>query len=195
MDFSFLNFLWHNHKKELALVFLVLLLLLFINWLENTPSLVNLFNDNLRPIVSFSTFLAAVLIWWGERKREWRNEYIPKKLTVYFQHNNQPVMECHRSSLLSEADLRAWSQQIGAQMSGNRKLDFKPYFKSNPPIFPKDDDGNFYKLYSVRIDLNSLPKANEDNKDYVHRFEQECKKWIWTADQLKEEWSPKKSRA
>lgn len=190
---NFLNFLWQSHKKEIIISLIVIGMFVFFFAYQKLPSVISSYKSIYQPIVSLSTAIAALLIWWSERKKEWRNEYIPKKLTVRYWYGNRLVMECLRSNLMSESDIRPWAQQIGAQMVGVRHLAFEPHLEkkpSGPPI--KDEDDNWYKLYELDIKLKKLPVYDKGGaaKEEKENFETHSRKWHWENGELQDKWIP-----
>ena len=114
--------------------------------------------------VGFGTLLVAIAIWFGELKQEWENS-LPKKLTVEFLYKGQLLMLCEEAYLAGESDIRAWGQQVGAQMSGGRHLKFLPSIKQEPGGIKETRDGKAYKLYEVKFTLTELPKKRPTNKN------------------------------
>jgi hypothetical protein len=114
--------------------------------------------------VGFGTFLVAIAIWFGELNQGWENS-LPKRLTVEFLYKGQRLMLCEEAYLAGESDIRAWGQQIGAQMSRVRNLKFLPFIKQEPGRIKETRDGQAYKLYEVKFTLTELPEKRPANKN------------------------------
>jgi hypothetical protein len=69
------------------------------------------------------TLFFAFLIWIDESDNKWEQS-LDKRLYVLFRFKGKPVLRCDHAPLLGDADIRAFSQQIGAQMAGGRNLNF-----------------------------------------------------------------------
>jgi hypothetical protein len=190
MKYSFSKFLWKEHKKELLIASFVLLILVIVFGLRSKPGMLDYYSDILNPIIGFSTMTAALLIWWSERRREWQNDFLPKKINVFFNLKGKPVMQWYESNLLSEADLRAWSQQLGAQMAGSRNLDIYT-FTQLPIEIKKGTEGKLCKFYTVEIELASLPKLDKDNNSFYKKFESNYRYRAWNNGELIDEWRPR----
>jgi len=54
----------------------------------------------------------AILIWFNEQRSAYRAQ-LPKKLNVYFYHNNKVCATIKNAPLTSESDIRNWGQSLG----------------------------------------------------------------------------------
>lgn len=77
-----------------------------------------------------------------------------------------PVAICLEAFLINENDIRAFAQQVGAQMSGERNLEILPYFHTGRPIigekkyynsFLSKNDRKWVKNYIIGIYLKQIP--------------------------------------
>jgi hypothetical protein len=146
-------------------------------------------------IIGIATFLVAIFIWFGELNQGWENS-LPKKLTVEFLYKGQRLMLCEEAYLAGESDIRAWGQQVGAQMSGVRNLKFLPFIEQEPGRIEETQGGEAYKLYEVRFTLTELPEKRPTNKNDVKPerpiFTEDMNKYLhWSFGQghyLIEQW-------
>ncbi|OPL17079.1 MAG: hypothetical protein AVO38_05610 [delta proteobacterium ML8_D] len=126
--------------------------------------------------VGFGTFLVAIAIWFGELKQGWENS-LPKRLTVEFLYKGRRLMLCEEAYLAGESDIRAWGQQVGAQMSGVRNLKFLPFIEQEPGMIKETRTGEAYKLYEVRFTLIELPEKRPANNN-----DEETERSVFTED-------------
>ncbi len=124
------------------------------------------------PISGTVTLLVAVFLWITNVAKDWENN-LPKRLSATFLYKNRKVMQFENVYLAGEADIRAWSQQVGRQMGGGKNLNFSPLIKREQPKIKKevteDEDVKRVKSYSVMIELDSLP--NEYLRTYIKNTE------------------------
>lgn len=142
-------------------------------------------------IIGIATFLVAGIIWFGEINQAWENS-LPKRLTVEFLYKNQRLIFCEEAYLASESDIRAWGQQIGAQMTGN-SLRFLPSIKQKPGRIKESQDGAAYKLYEVKFTLTELPVEKPADKTIFKENDNKYLYWSFKkgkggADMMKPEW-------
>jgi len=117
------------------------------------------------PILGFSTFLVAMVIWLTNLAKEWE-EKIDKKLTVIYKYDNREIFRCKKAYLAHEGDIRNWGQTLGrlAIGKGNDGRDY--YFKYSSSRFEKSEkvqhNGNyFYKHYIATFYLTEIPGPEE----------------------------------
>lgn len=123
-------------------------------------------------VVTFATFLTALYIGYIETARDWLAS-LPKKVDVEFLHDGDVVMECKDAYLAGEADVRAWAQQIGRQMSDG-SLEFLPNNETTPPK-PEVLHGEIILKYSTTVFLTKRPNIFDDGDDGA-------KKICWCCD-------------
>lgn len=108
-------------------------------------------------LVGIATLVVACIVWIGEFRQDWLS-WLPSKLTVRFFYNHQEVMQCRLADLASTGDMRALGQQIGRQMVANQDLHLKiPSIKSSGGGTEVDPEGNIFRHYTIRFELNKLP--------------------------------------
>jgi len=123
--------------------------LIFIVWYFQA-SLDSWYTHYFDPIISILTVVIAIIIWIFQQYNYWK-ESLPKRLTVHFLYENKSVLSCYEAYLSGTSDVRAWSQQIGAQMTDVQHISFYPYIDSpNPEIrksqYEKDQKGRFIDI-------------------------------------------------
>lgn len=106
-------------------------------------------------IVGLLTLFVAAVVWYGEAAEDWEAS-LPKRLRAVFLHDGQPAMICENAVLVSENDIRAWAQQVGAQMAGERQLALAPFFTLGEPCLI-EDGSQVCKLYEIHLHLRNLP--------------------------------------
>ena len=113
------------------------------------------------PISGVLTLALAGFIWVGQLDDRWRAS-LPKELTVAFYFEGHLVMRCERAYLPSEADIRAWAQQLGSQMATKKtderaaRFSFRPDIRQEPPTVAWLD-GRYVLSYAVCYNLRSVP--------------------------------------
>lgn len=111
----------------------------------------------LEAITGFGTFLMSIVIWWHQMSIEWE-ENLQKRITVFFEYKGRMVMKFENGVIPDGTDLRAWSQQIGAQMGKSRNLQFEPSVEmSDTKIYWDPIIQRYYKIYPVTYILTELP--------------------------------------
>lgn len=105
-------------------------------------------------VFSLSTLAVAVLVWLAEMRQEWENS-LPKKLNALFYLGDRLVMCCRNAPLASEGDIRAWAQQLGAQMANEKFLGLHPRFTINNRI--ESTIAGTFRLYEIRMTLSEMP--------------------------------------
>ena len=157
-----------NFLQILSVSFIFLILLAYVSCVVANPGGdYAWWTHLLDPVIGLGTFMVAVLVWYNEKKQDWENK-LPKKLTVFFKYKGKNLMSCKEAYLASEGDIRAWAQQIGSQMSGGARLDFKPFIQQDQPKNVHAKDG-WYRLYTVTFFLDDIPKPNQNtsNKEEI----------------------------
>lgn len=179
--FSLLNNKWY--VGSIILLFALLLLASYIvpeHWIKNS------FNNVYTPWITVGTFILTIIIGVQNSVNKWESN-LENRLTVHFKIKDDTdawkyLLTCEKVSLSSESDIRAFSQQVGSQMTNNSRLSFDLNFcaNENNPIIIKDDNSKWVKLYEVTFYLTKPPQ-NYKNLNY--------KLWYWKSsnDGKKEE--------
>ena len=146
---TFLTFLLRANKKTIWMTVIGFVCLIFIVWYFQA-SLDSWYTHYFDPIISILTVVIAIIIWIFQQYNYWK-ESLPKRLTVHFLYENKSVLSCYEAYLSGTSDVRAWSQQIGAQMTDVQHISFYPYIDSpNPEIrksqYEKDQKGRFIDI-------------------------------------------------
>ena len=102
-------------------------------------------------IVSLATLGVALLVWIAEFGENWEQN-LPKRLDVIYLHKGKPAFVCENATILSESDLRAMAQQMGAQIIGERFLQLYPKISEGRITISYMVD-RYYKHYIVKIYL------------------------------------------
>lgn len=146
------------------------------------------FNDwwarGFEPLFGALTLLVAIAVWFGELRQDWIAS-LPKRLDVLFLYEGSPLMVCEHADLSSEADIRPLGQQIGLQLAGEQRLNFKA-----PSVRMKNkgvSKCSKYVDYAVIFEL--LPKVHLGEQDGEKKspFEvlwgsDHCVVWRWPFD-------------
>lgn len=117
--------------------------------------------DIFEPIVGTITLAVAVVLYVANMRESWE-ENLPKVLTAEFRFrdNNSLIMRADYIPLAEESDIRAWGQQLGAQMSGARGL---KYFRIETSDKVSDDGTR--KEYKIVFYLREVPPEIRDKYD------------------------------
>jgi hypothetical protein len=148
-----------NYRRSYFYALAGLLALIALDWIIGGRFLSDehsWWKDFWDPIVSIGTLLTAVAVWWEEVGQDWRNG-LPKRLTVEFTYQGRVVMRCENARLVSEGDIRAFSQQIGAQMADSRFLEMKTPDAQLSLGSLIAADGGYEMHYAASFDLTTLP--------------------------------------
>jgi len=147
-----------QNKRVWAIFTIVLIALILV--LKLLPKYFECWYTNLfDPIISITTVAIAIYIWYFQQYNYWK-ESLPKRLTVHFVYfdkvtkTNKAILSCYEAYLAGASDVRAWSQQIGLQMTNKSQLDFYPYLNSLQPVIKKstfDLDENTNKLFDILL--------------------------------------------
>lgn len=180
------RFVQKKHGRKINYI-IILALLLVIMHVFNKNKTLDIWSAYLDPIIGLGTFLLAILISIFDLSQEWELS-LPKRLTVIFKYQGNPIIICENAYLASEADKRAWGQQIGGQMNAGN-LAFYPYIEE-VDLEIQSYNGKKYKTYKIIFNLKDLPVPNskdEDSKKKIDttfrlRFAKECKLWKQTDD-------------
>lgn len=167
----FTNVLRHalRHKKaELGLfiliIFFVFLVVVYLRFCNNSFPAAEVYGHVIDPIISITTALIAIFIYYKQLFDDWVKS-LPLKLTVHFVKDSKYVMTCHKALLVSESDIRNWTQQIGMQMNNGEHLHFKPFFNFIKRGEIEMDQKGSYRHYEVIYYLSFLPGEETDKKD------------------------------
>ncbi len=130
---SFLHFIRNSSINSYAIFTGVLLAVVIgvAGWHTNGLGL--LYERIVDPIIAISTVFIGLMIWFFQAIKSWEDS-LPKRLTVHFMFDGKCQMSCYEAFLAGESDIRAWSQQIGSQMTKVKFLNFYPYLESKRPI-------------------------------------------------------------
>ncbi|CCO22027.1 hypothetical protein [Maridesulfovibrio hydrothermalis] len=111
------------------------------------------------PVVAVLTLIVALTLFVVNKHKTWEDS-LPKRLTAIFvsAKNNTLLMKAENFPLAGEWDLRAWGQQLGAQiLFGDRSLQ---YFKLTTSS--KVNQNGTSKDYEVTFYLEEIPALLKD---------------------------------
>lgn len=109
------------------------------------------------PIIGGLTFMMSLFIFINQIRIEWE-ESLQKRISVFFEFEGRVVMKFENGVVPEGTDLRAWSQQIGAQMGYSRNLKFEPSIATTSPKIDWDKTTQeHFKLFTVTFELTELP--------------------------------------
>ena len=121
---------------------------------------------SLSNVLGAATLGVSLFVWFGARRQQWESS-LPKRLTVVYFYNGNAVMACERATLMSESELRATSQQMGAQLAGGR-LGLGPVFHVTKPKIETlpDIEGQdqVVRHYQMWMTLTELPQVLVDTE-------------------------------
>ena len=120
----------------------------------------------IQAVLGFFTLLVAVFVWIGEIHEDWKND-LPKRISVFFFCNDDPLIAIRYAWLAGADDLRNWGQQIAKQAAGNKLLDFRPDVDAKKPNILMLPNGTICMHYEVCF---KLLKLNE----YLSLHSKEC---------------------
>ncbi len=157
----------YSMKKWWLFMFVLFVLGTVIFWIVRFWGATNV--DWWTPMEATLTLLTvavAVLIWFGELREEWERN-LPMRLQVIYYFQDRPVMACMDCMLVSEADIRAWAQQLGSQMCKRDQLEFEPeMILDRPRLVYHPGFGKVVRLFYLKVNLVNLPeKFKERRKD------------------------------
>jgi len=163
-----LNYSYAAKRLELiifgSIILVVLLIILYLKLYNSSFPASNFYGSILDPFLSIATVFIAISIYYKQMFDDWEKS-LPLKLTAHFVKGEKYIMTCYEAVLISEADIRNWTQQIGSQMNNGEYLQFKPFFKFDKrgEIITESDIA--YKHYAVTYFLSYLPGEETDKKD------------------------------
>ncbi|MBN1236647.1 MAG: hypothetical protein JW999_11480 [Methanotrichaceae archaeon] len=143
----------------------------WIDWLINAQS-----------ILGVGTLLVAFFVWRGEIQEDWEND-LPKRLSVFFFHEGNPLIVCRYVWLAGADEIRTWGQQVAMQAQPGlldktnpgkekkEKLDFGLDVETKKPIPVLGPKGEVWMHYSVCF---RLTKLNSNLDDYIVNHRGEC---------------------
>jgi hypothetical protein len=118
-----------------------------------------LWSGSVEPFINLATFLVAMLVWFADAYRGWR-ESLPCRLTAVFVCDGRELMRCERAALAAPADIRAMGQQLGQSMNNNQRLNLMvPTFEVSGGAPEEGADGSVYCHYRVRFGLLERPAS------------------------------------
>jgi hypothetical protein len=80
------------------------------------------------------------------------------RISVYFEYNGKNIMKFENGIIPVGTDLRAWAQQIGAQMGKTRSLEFLPSVEVGEMKIDWDKKIQaYYCLYPITYILTEVP--------------------------------------
>jgi hypothetical protein len=118
----------------------------------------------LEPYLSVALIVIALFIWYNEQREEWLKS-LPKRLNSSYWIKDIMIMESKNVVLINESDIRAWGQQIGAQMGNERQLSFELHFEIINPRKPIKIHGQKVLLYELKMFLKTPPSFIGLNKE------------------------------
>lgn len=140
--------------------------------------------------ITIATFFVGVVIWYGEVRAEWIAS-LPKRLTVDYQVEGKTIMYAQHIPLSGASEIRAWAQQLGAQMAGGQ-LAIRPYFTITPRGPRSFADTGYVEYFEMTLPLANSPAPFAERLQ-IARTESQCPDaaWCWYAGDghLKEYWA------
>jgi hypothetical protein len=132
----------------------------------------DVWNNIIDPVITIATFVIGLLLGIYGLTNQWKNG-LEKRLSVCFIFSPTEDMNavntnllkdkiyllsgCFESYLLNENDIRAFAQQIGAQINKGRTLKFLPFVKlGETKIFKKQFDDPARKSYYIKHYMFSI---------------------------------------
>jgi len=161
-----IEYAWNTRRAFVILLIILLAILSFAYAVDYWASADQIgtyrtaWADHIEPLISFLTFVVAIAVWHGELRQDWIAS-LPKRLDVLFLYKGSPLMVCEHADLSSEADIRPLGQQIGLQLAGEQRLNFKA-----PSVRMKNkgvSKCSKYVDYAVIFEL--LPKVHLGEQD------------------------------
>lgn len=158
------------------------------------------YTDIVDPYVSVVTLVVAMGLWISNANWE-RKQRLDFRLTVQFIYQNRTIARCEEAYLAGEGDIRAWGQQIGAQMLRTRFLKMQPYINQTGPDIKYDTQTKKeFKLYTICFYLKEKPALDSFSTEqsaakdtFIQEMKTKCLVWkrIYDSDKnplVKEEW-------
>lgn len=153
----------HKHVTVYGLLFASLITFGLIGasvWVDNYVW----YADYVDPFATVATLLLAIILWFSNADRD-RQRKLPLRLTASFKYQGREIARCEEAYLAGETDIRAWGQQIGAQMLRTRFLKMEPYINQTGPRLTTDKSTlKDYNLYTVCFYLKEKPDASAISK-------------------------------
>lgn len=139
----------------------------------NTPEGIVEWLLNAQTILGMGTLFVALFVWIGEIEEDWEND-LPKRLSVFFFWEANPLIVSRYAWLAGEDEIRTWGQQVGVQAQdaqlGEKPSDlflhFGPDVQARDPEFLIGPEGAVWKHYSVCFRLTGLNKSLERTKGF-----------------------------
>jgi len=107
---------------------------------------------SVQSLLGGGTLLVALFVWYRDIREEWENS-LPKRMSVFFLRQGQPIIVCRYVWLAGEGDLRAWGMQVAAQAAQVSVLRFYPNVKAEVPSMAIWIDKNICRHYVVCFEL------------------------------------------
>ncbi len=171
------KYAWRHQQSQIVIIisFVVIVFVGTVFWNElhlpnsasETPKSLTDWLINAQSIFSLGTILVALSLWWGEIREDWEND-LPKRLSVFFFYEDNPLIVCRYVWLAGADEIRTWGQQVALQaqpskqvqpdkkVAGKDKLDFGPDVETRKPILLLGPGGEVWKHYSVCFRLTDL---------------------------------------
>lgn len=136
------------------------------------------FSEFVSPTITIGTLIFTIIIGIQNITNKWESK-LEKRLTVHFKIKDSSddvwkyLLTCEKVSLASEADIRAFTQQIGSQMTNdtrNLKFDLN-YDRKKQEIIKSDKI--WVKHYEVIYYLKEFPSHYKKNNYKIWWWEKE----------------------
>ncbi|OEU67902.1 MAG: hypothetical protein BA863_07480 [Desulfovibrio sp. S3730MH75] len=156
-SWEIIKYVWKEHRSVYYVLGGILICSVFLSKWEGIKFSATFLTDTwniFEPITGTLTLVAALVLYCLSQRREWEDS-LPKFMTAeyIYDEDERLLMKAERVPVAGEYDLRAWGQQLGAQiLFGERNLQ---YFKSTSKKIVSDDGASME--YSVRFYLTSIP--------------------------------------
>lgn len=169
----------YSNRWYIIPLLILFLALLYILYQDCSSAWINGdFNLVWSPWVTIGTFALTIIIGIQNANSKWEKN-LDKKLTAHFKVRDEKdgnkwndLMCCKKVSLANEGDIRAFTQQIGRQMTGVNQLKFDlNYDREKPKIIRMGK--KWVKHYEVTYYLTEFPKGYTDTGYKV---------WSWTSE-------------
>lgn len=165
-----LKFYWKRNKTIPILLFITIFVVFFLIT-GNGTFLPKLFINFWDPLISIYSFALTVGLTFIYINKDWI-DHLPRKMNVhYINSHGMYLASCYNVDVVTNSDLRALGQQVGAQMFGNQQLKFNPSLKLvtiDKPLEVKKHTGEFVwiKYSDVNFYL-TLDDYNNDSSYYT----------------------------
>lgn len=152
--YSRIRFGFHRQKILIpALAVLFVISCLFVQPWRGENSNFTWYNG-LNVVINLCTLGVAIMVWFASMRRDWEAS-LPKRLNAEFYYDGKLVMMAKNAPLTSEGDIRAWAQQLGAQMADTKFLGFQPRFETSSAI--DHSTNGAYNVYRIKMFLSEIP--------------------------------------